>query len=90
MITEIDHDLIASDSDVASEQYRIWTSEIHTAFAEVAAPIRKLWVLYCESSKPAVFSVAERRDLNWALVRCAPLSEINCYSEPGALPRIAK
>ena len=57
-----------------------------TAFAEVAAPIRKLWVLYFESSRPAFFNVAERRVLKCALVSDAPLSEMN--NEPGAFPRM--
>ena len=59
-----------------------------TAFAEVAAPIRKLWVLYFESSKPAFFNVAERRVLKCALVRGTPLSEMN--NGPGAVFRIAR
>ena len=58
------------------------------ALAEVAAPMRKLWVLYLESSKSALFNVVERRVLNWALVKGKPLSEMN--SEPGVLPLIAK
>ena len=50
--------------------------------------MRKLWVLYFESSRPALFNVVERRVLNWALVNGNPLSETN--SEPGVLPLIAR
>jgi len=59
-----------------------------TAFADVAAPIRKLYVLYLESSNPALFSVAEKRVLNWALVKGASPSEIN--NGPGTLPLVAR
>jgi len=56
--------------------------------AEVAVPIRKLWVLYWESSKPANLSVADSKVLNWVLVNGVPSLKAN--NGPGELPRIAK
>ena len=63
-------------------------SEMPAAFAVVATPKQKLWVLYFESSRPTLFNVVERRVLNWALVKGKPLSETN--SEHGVLPLIAR
>ena len=42
----------------------------------VDGSMRKLWVLYFESSRPALFNVVERWVLNWALVNGKPLSMI--------------
>ena len=68
--------------------YNYKFAKIPTAFAEVAGPMQKLWVLYLESSKPALFNVVERKVLNWALVKGKLFSEMN--SEPGVLPLIAR
>jgi len=46
------------------EVVRICTSGMPTAFADIAAPILKLWVLYCESSSPAAFNVVDSKFLN--------------------------
>jgi len=47
----------------------MYVSEIPAAFAEVATPILKLWVLYLESSTPVFLNVADMRVLNCALAK---------------------
>ena len=57
-------------------------SEIPVAFADVAAPILKLCVLYFESSSPASFNVADSKLLNEARDNGDPSSKINRGPEP--------
>jgi len=58
------------------------------AFADVAAPMQKLWVLNLVSSRPACFKTVDRRDLKPALVSGVPSGRMN--NGPGLLPRTAK
>ena len=56
--------------------------DVHS-FCKSDSPNPKAMNVVLELSKPAFFNVAERRVLNYALVKDAPLSKMN--SEPGAL-----
>ena len=55
----------------------ICTSEIPASFAVVAAPIQKLWVLYCASSIPACLNVLEIRAANLLHFKNDPSDRIN-------------
>ena len=55
----------------------IWVSEIPTALADVAAPMRKLCVLYCRLSKLMCFKTVNNAVLKNCQVRWVPLAVIN-------------
>ena len=55
----------------------IWVSEIPSALADLAAPMRKLCVLYCQSSKPMCFKIVDNAVLKYCRVRGVPLAVIN-------------
>jgi len=48
-----------------------------SVLAEVTAPMRKLWMLNLESSKPAFFNTVDKKVLKWALVSGVPLERVN-------------
>ena len=67
----------------------ICTAEMPAAFADIAAPILKLWVLYCESSSLAAFNVVHSKFLNEVHVNGDPSCMV-VKSGPGCFPLSAK
>lgn len=59
------------------------------SFADVAAPILKLWVLYKVSSNPDCLRTSDKRDLKSCCER-GTLPPLQINKGPGVAPRAAK